>query len=78
MIPENGESARQSAPQAAYLQTIRPDSTGLGLAEVLEDLVAFVCRFVVMSDAQAAVLALWVCHSYAVGAAGAAAPEASA
>jgi hypothetical protein len=43
---------------------MRRDPSYVG--EMLDDVVSFLRRFVVMSDAQAAVVALWVAHSYAI------------
>lgn len=38
-------------------------------AQMLDDIVAFIRRFVVVTDAQAAVVALWIAHTHASGAA---------
>jgi len=58
-------SAGVTEAEAAPLEPREPED-GAGL---LDDLAAFVRRFVVITDAQAAVIALWIVHTHALDAA---------
>jgi Protein of unknown function (DUF3631) len=62
-LAEAKASTNGSSPAAS---TAVPDVDG---AELLADLAGFLHRFVVMTDAQATAVALWVIHSYAIAAA---------
>jgi hypothetical protein len=44
-------------------------SSGTGGTDLLDEIVRYVRRYVVMSPAQADVVALWTAHTYAIGAA---------
>jgi hypothetical protein len=45
------------------------ESSDAAVAGLLDDVVSFVRRYVVLSDAQAAAVALWLAHTHAIGAA---------
>jgi len=61
------ENAR--AEEACAAAEPRPDAPEIDGAQLLSDLVAFIRRFVVLSDSQAIAIALWIVHTHAFEAA---------
>ena len=67
-LPSSGsENGNGSAPVVASVRTETLEPPPLG--EVLDELAGFVRRFVVMTDAQADAVALWIVHTHAFDAA---------
>lgn len=61
--PLPGPPAQEAPPSSDA------DAPAAALPALLDDLVAYIRRFVVLSEAQAQALALWVCHTYVMDAA---------
>ena len=66
-MPEDGRSPDERVRQA--VQIARAELAEPPIAEVLDSLAGLVRRFVVLDDAQARVVALWVAHAHAIAAA---------
>lgn len=61
--------ASQPTAGEQHLRLVADDVEPVDGAELLDELVAFVCRYVVLTPAQVSVLALWIVHTHAIDAA---------
>lgn len=70
VAPKAGKDAADHLDAGHRLDEFVPiDGAAEDIAELLNDVVVFVRRFVVMTDAQAAATALWTLHTWAIDAA---------